>query len=139
MSADTRCGGPRERQLWVEAEHRAPSADGNVAYLEQDALIIARLKDMCERAMHLASIAAPRDDGELRLLRAHLAKVPDRVNPTVPMILCCPSCRSRHIDKGEHATKPHHTHACQCCGFVWRPAVAYTFGVQFLPGFKDEA
>lgn len=56
----------------------------------------------------------------------------------IPMILHCPKCSARHIDAGDFATKPHHTHACQSCGFVWRPAVVDTVGVQFLPGFKDE-
>ncbi len=58
--------------------------------------------------------------------------------PAVPMILTCPSCSGRHIDEGEFASKPHHTHACQNCGMVWRPAIVPTVGVQFLPGFKDE-
>lgn len=48
------------------------------------------------------------------------------------------SCVGRHVDAGEFATKPHHTHACQHCGMVWRPALVPTVGVQFLPGFKDE-
>jgi len=55
----------------------------------------------------------------------------------VPIILFCPSCNARHIDEGTFATKPHHTHSCQYCGFTWRPAVAPTVGVRFLPGFKD--
>ncbi len=59
-----------------------------------------------------------------------------RPAPT-PMILFCPSCSARHIDAGVFATKPHHTHACQRCGVVWRPAVVDTVGVAFLPGFKD--
>lgn len=41
----------------------------------------------------------------------------------IPMILTCPSCGVRHVDEGEFATKPHHTHACQHCGLVWRPAI----------------
>lgn len=56
----------------------------------------------------------------------------------VPMILHCPSCSARHIDVGEFATKSHHTHACQSCGTVWRPAIVATVGVQFLPGFKND-
>lgn len=58
----------------------------------------------------------------------------------IPMILTCPirGCCARHIDVGEFATKVHHTHACQECGHVWRPAVVATCGVQFLPGFKNE-
>lgn len=53
--------------------------------------------------------------------------------------LHCPTCHELHIDTGEFATKPHHTHACQNCGAVWRPAIVATVGVQFLPGFKDDA
>ena len=58
----------------------------------------------------------------------------------IPMLLWCPgkNCGERHVDKGEFETKSHHTHACQHCGHVWRPAVVPTVGVQFLPGFKDE-
>ena len=58
------------------------------------------------------------------------------VEPTpIPMLLTCPSCGDRHIDDGEWATRSHHTHACQSCGMVWRPAIVATCGVQFLPGF----
>ena len=57
----------------------------------------------------------------------------------IPMVLHCPECRLRHVDTDEFATKLHHTHACQGCGFVWRPAIVWTVGVQFLPGFKDSA
>lgn len=55
----------------------------------------------------------------------------------IPILLWCPECGGRHIDVGEFATKPHHTHACQYCGHCWRPAIVPTCGVQFLPGFKD--
>ena len=57
----------------------------------------------------------------------------------IPMILHCPECKGRHIDEGIFEHKEHHTHACQHCGFVWRPAVENTKGVQFLPGFKNES
>jgi len=57
----------------------------------------------------------------------------------IQMRLTCPVCSALHIDVGEFATKPHHTHACQECGHVWRPAVVATVGVRFLPGFKNEA
>lgn len=59
------------------------------------------------------------------------------MNEPIPMLLWCPECGDRHIDVGEFATKVHHTHACQSCGMVWRPAVVPTVGVQWLPGFKD--
>jgi hypothetical protein len=55
----------------------------------------------------------------------------------IPMRLPCPACSTLHIDEGEFATKPHHTHACQGCGMVWRPAIVPTVGVRFLPGFKN--
>ena len=55
----------------------------------------------------------------------------------IPMILWCPKCGARHVDAGKFATKVHHTHACQMCGLVWRPALVPTVGVAFLPGFKD--
>lgn len=56
----------------------------------------------------------------------------------ISMVLFCPMCHQRHIDVGEFSEKPHHTHACQHCGFVWRPAVRHTVGVEFLPDFKDD-
>jgi uncharacterized Zn finger protein len=56
----------------------------------------------------------------------------------IPMILTCPFCGERHIDEGIWTTKEHHTHACQHCGMVWRPAIPPTVGVQFLPGFKNK-
>ncbi len=60
------------------------------------------------------------------------------MNKPIPMILTCPVCSGRHIDSGVFAVKPHHTHACQECGMVWRPAIEDTVGVQYLPGFKDQ-
>jgi hypothetical protein len=60
----------------------------------------------------------------------------DLLDP-IPMFLTCPLCNGRHIDEGEFATKPHHTHACQHCGLTWRPAIVPTCGVQFLPGFAE--
>jgi len=64
--------------------------------------------------------------------------IPTESSP-IPMRLVCPECKALHIDEGEFATKSHHTHACQECGNVWRPAVVATVGVRFLPGFKNEA
>jgi rubredoxin len=58
---------------------------------------------------------------------------------TIPMILNCPECGARHIDEGPFAEVAHHTHACQGCGFVWRPAKVNTHGVQFLPGYQNPA
>lgn len=60
------------------------------------------------------------------------------VDQPIPMRLTCPMCHALHVDVGEFATKPHHTHACQECGMTWRPAVVCTVGVRFLPGFKNK-
>lgn len=66
--------------------------------------------------------------------------VPPEPAAGIPMLLTCPSqdCGKRHLDVGVFATKPHHTHACQHCGMVWRPALVPTVGVEFLPGYKNE-
>ena len=68
------------------------------------------------------------------------------VDPGVPAILpirmrlVCEQCGTLHIDKGEFSTKPHHTHQCEECGLVWRPAVEATVGVMFLwPQSKEES
>lgn len=68
------------------------------------------------------------------------SKASSRVSDSVPIpiLLWCPECGGRHVDVGEFAFKPHHTHSCQHCGMTWRPAVVDTCGVQFLPGFKNE-
>ncbi len=74
---------------------------------------------------------------ELRELRAENERLRAKLEAPIPMRLHCSSCGELHIDEGEFATKPHHTHACQRCGNVWRPAVVATVGVRFLPGFKN--
>ena len=79
---------------------------------------------------------------EVDKLRTALSSHEEKTKAPVPMLLWCPEpkCRERHIDRGEFATtRWHHTHSCQACGHTWRPAVVHTVGVQFLPGFKDEA
>jgi uncharacterized Zn finger protein len=61
------------------------------------------------------------------------------VVPVAPikMRLPCEQCGKLHIDEGVFAEQAHHTHACQYCGAVWRPAIEYTCGVRFLPRFKN--
>jgi rubredoxin len=78
----------------------------------------------------MSSISATRMLDEVRELRKLWAA-------PIPMRLMCPTCGDLHVDQGEFATKPHHTHACQSCGQVWRPAIATTVGVRFLPGFRN--
>lgn len=76
--------------------------------------------------------------GNDHLGRESLSMLVAKLQAPVPMRLRCPSCGELHIDEGEFATKPHHTHACQHCGEVWRPAIVHTVGVAFLPGFKND-
>lgn len=100
-----------------------PSGDPNVAALQR------------EREMHRRTL------GELDASERELKRLRNLQRPEgapIPMLLWCPACHARHVDSGEHATKPHHTHACQSCGLAWRPAVVATVGVQFLPGFKND-
>lgn len=67
------------------------------------------------------------------------SRAPEGAKPEpIPMLLWCPECGERHLDVGRFASKPHHTHACQGCGMVWRPAIGPTVGVEFLTGFKNE-
>ena len=59
-----------------------------------------------------------------------------------PMLVECDVCggtvhRIWQLGDLLWATREHHTHACQHCGHVWRPAVACTVGVRFLPGFRN--
>jgi len=85
--------------------------------------------------------AATQLAGRLDALEERVQEVNSKIeqlSKPIPMLLWCPMCHARHIDEGEFATKPHHTHACQNCGLTWRPAVVATVGVQFLPGFKNE-
>lgn len=75
------------------------------------------------------------DDGSQAAFWIEMTNLSEKL--TIPMILFCPNCGERHIDEGEFATVVHHTHACQGCGLVWRPAKVNTHGVRFLPGYRN--
>ena len=79
------------------------------------------------------------NDAYERWAKSHVRVPGSAPAAPIPMVLHCPECRARHIDEGDFATKPHHTHSCQSCGLTWRPSVVATVGVQFLPGFKNDA
>lgn len=81
-------------------------------------------------------------EAEIKALRARIIDFTEKLGAKmapIPMRLTCPSCKALHVDEGKFATHPHHSHACQTCGNVWRPAIVNTVGVRFLPGFKDHA
>ncbi len=110
---------PRERKLEVEL-----------------AGVQARLNDSIQHRIAEANSRTARERSTSAELEAAHTRVWELSKP-IPMLLWCPECGHRHIDEGVFATKSHHTHACQGCGLVWRPAIAATTGVQFLPGFKN--
>lgn len=76
--------------------------------------------------------------GAAEVVRRLCDALEDARRGPILMLLWCPECGERHLDEGEFATKPHHTHACQHCGMVWRPAIVFTVGVRFLPGFRNK-
>lgn len=91
--------------------------------------------DLIAKKHAIQAITASNVDGIVKIILEASTELHGKI--PIPMILTCPSCSERHIDDGEFADKPHHTHACQSCGMCWRPAIVPTCGVQFLPGFKN--
>ncbi len=74
--------------------------------------------------------------------------LPELVPQPMKQVIYCPlsakcecgrprMCGARHVDKGDFATKPHHTHSCQECGGSFRLQKEATVGVAFIPEFKD--
>lgn len=92
-------------------------------------------RDLIERVLDQVDPASDCAIGndEIGLVR----EIIDRIGKPIPMILFCPMCQTRHIDVGDFATKPHKIHACQGCGFEWKPAQVPTVGVDFLPNSKN--
>lgn len=125
-----------------------PSAEAKtlaLGWLRHKALItnpheslIRSLAILIDRAEKGSLSSANAKDQAERSTKGFSTYVKVETEPGIPMLLFCPKCGERHIDEGEFATKLHHTHACQECGMVWRPSIAATCGVQFLPGFKSE-
>lgn len=105
----------------------------------------ARLaKSLRERVHEFAPINQPSPETTRFMLRKEdegQNEVPNEGHvdeKPVELILHCPMCHARHVDRGEMAVTNHKTHACQACGHQWRPANVPTVGVQFLEGCKDE-
>lgn len=46
------------------------------------------------------------------------------------VIIHCPECGLKHIDREEWAKIPHRSHLCEGCGYIWRPFEFSTFGVE---------
>ena len=101
------------------------------------ALDFAGMPESAASIARREEIAAILAAGRVRTQAMKSEKTETIVSP-IPMLIWRPECGERHVDQGEFKTKPHHTHACQQCGHVWRPAIVATVGVKFLPGFKDK-
>ena len=116
-------------ELLDSIRERMSGLKSNGLACTEEALVV----DDVESAVPAASDEPSTDEPSEETI--HTVYAADRA---IALLLWCPGCNERHIDEGEFATKLHHTHACQHCGMVWRPAIEPTVGVLFLPGFKNE-
>lgn len=121
-----------KRTLLDLAKDRHPSMLPIIEALSQNNPLLDELKPG-----HHITPRAPLPDVSWWKWAANRTVLDPKPDLPIPLIMHCPDCHKRHVDKGEFETKHHHTHSCQFCGFTWRPAVVPTVGVQFLPGFKD--
>jgi predicted house-cleaning noncanonical NTP pyrophosphatase (MazG superfamily) len=54
-----------------------------------------------------------------------------------PLILHCPKCGTKHVDKGIWGTtRIHRTHLCSGCGELWKPFAHATVGVEDVAVYK---
>lgn len=59
------------------------------------------------------------------------------IAPAVPMILYCPKCGEKHVDRGIFGTTHvHRSHLCSACGHVWKPFNYATIGVEDVAAYK---
>lgn len=84
---------------------------GNLRHLYKQ-MIAGEIRDQAQAARGLLGPA---------VVTLEIMTQEDASPPVVLMvILYCPYCSNRHRDKGEWATRPHHTHLCEVCGKTWR-------------------
>ncbi len=134
-----------------ELERRMANAAGNIPGSTGSRIVADKFHVRLDRASplvvgHASPMAVPENQPDWEIPRVTFGGKDVPFLPTVSeielkpisILLNCPCCGERHIDEGEWAERPHHTHACQSCGTVWRPALVDTVGVRFLPGFKND-
>ncbi len=155
-------GRPKPIKVEFPSGHRARLSDGEFELLEVDEKTsqvleylfscvkkdVATIENFKNQSQIAGDLELARDLVERSVKKAIPGAIVEKIHDElivtmpdpdpIPMILTCPSCGGRHVDEGDFETKPHHTHACQHCGMVWRPAKVCTVGVQFLPGYKNE-
>lgn len=118
---------PREiaEEVMKMAEGMAPPRDTEALIAEHmqlvDAAMRARLTAHTERQVHMARNA----------VEACARKLAESVPTPIDMILHCPACLQQHIDAPgpDWDNRPHKSHLCHHCGFIWRPADVPTNGV----------
>jgi DNA-directed RNA polymerase subunit RPC12/RpoP len=84
------------------------------------AVLLTIHQDGGPQVIHIAKTIC--DCGNERQLQYAFRRLNNAVTRHKPMrtLLVCPKCNYRHMDLGEWATRPHHTHECQECKFKWR-------------------
>ena len=74
--------------------------------------------------------------GAIAMELAFRDKAIEQMQRPIPMILYCPECGEKHVDKAEPEKDwldpPHRSHLCSSCKFVWRPCDLSTTGVESI-------
>lgn len=124
-------------ELFEAIGRRADRADAAGEAAHKDSLQIAEeLADVYEvlgaLEDHLGSAIALRRltrQREKRDEKGRFTNIVMQLDPSVPMVLHCPKCKIKHIDRGIWGTtRIHRTHLCS--GAIWRPFDFATVGVE---------
>jgi hypothetical protein len=57
--------------------------------------------------------------------------LPAQATKPIAAFMHCPRCQAMHVDRGEWASRPHHTHLCAFCTYEWR-VEPYCYGVLWV-------
>ena len=104
--------------------------------------VIEELADVSEVVMALRACLGPFEvDEKIREKffdrGSFMRGVVMTIVPAVPMILHCPKCGEKHVDRGIFGTTHvHRTHLCHACGETWKPFDYATVGVEDVAVYK---